>query len=50
MAKMPERYYDLIIMDAFSGDSIPVHLLTQESCGGISKAFEKEDGPSADPY
>jgi len=29
--RMPEKYYDLIFMDAFSGDSIPTHLLTKEA-------------------
>ena len=28
---MPDRSYDLIVLDAFSSDSIPVHLLTKES-------------------
>jgi len=29
--RAPERYYDLIILDAFSSDAIPVHLLTREA-------------------
>ncbi len=28
---MPAQLYDLLIIDVFSGDSIPVHLLTQEA-------------------
>lgn len=31
IAKSPPNYYDLIIMDAFSSDSIPVHLITKEA-------------------
>ena len=31
MAKEPEGTYDLIIVDAFSSDAIPVHLLTAEA-------------------
>lgn len=29
--KAPDGFYDLIIMDAFSSDSIPMHLLTHEA-------------------
>ena len=29
--KVPRGYYDLLIIDAFTGDSIPVHLLTTEA-------------------
>ncbi len=31
LRQMPENHYDLIIIDAFSGDSVPVHLLTVEA-------------------
>lgn len=31
LARMPERAYDLIVLDAFSSDSIPVHLMTREA-------------------
>jgi hypothetical protein len=31
IAKSPPNHYDLIIMDAFSSDSIPVHLITKEA-------------------
>src|SRR5439155_26295966 len=27
----PDRHFDTLILDAFSGDSIPVHLLTAEA-------------------
>ncbi len=31
LASVPESYYDLLVMDAFSSDSIPVHLVTREA-------------------
>ena len=31
MQREPPQNYDLIVVDAFSGDSIPVHLLTREA-------------------
>jgi hypothetical protein len=31
IAKVPDRSYDLIVVDAFGGDAIPVHLLTREA-------------------
>jgi len=31
LLKRPDASYDLIIMDAFSGDAVPVHLLTTEA-------------------
>ena len=31
LARAPERQYDLLVLDAFSSDSIPVHLLTSEA-------------------
>ena len=31
LKSMPDRSYDLIVLDAFSSDSIPVHLLTKEA-------------------
>jgi spermidine synthase len=31
LAKAPPRSYDLIVLDAFSSDSVPVHLLTREA-------------------
>ncbi len=33
LAKAPARSYDLIVLDAFSSDSVPVHLLTREAAG-----------------
>jgi len=31
LAQVPDRAYDLIVIDAFSSDSIPLHLLTREA-------------------
>jgi hypothetical protein len=31
MTRMPDRSYDFILLDAFSSDNIPVHLLTAEA-------------------
>ncbi len=31
LQRAPENHYDLIIFDAFSGDSIPMHLVTKEA-------------------
>jgi hypothetical protein len=33
LAQAPPRRYDLIIVDAFNSDAIPVHLLTREAIG-----------------
>jgi hypothetical protein len=31
LLKAPDHYYDLFVLDAFSSDAIPTHLLTQEA-------------------
>ena len=31
--RVPERSYDLLVLDAFSSDSIPIHLMTREAVG-----------------
>jgi hypothetical protein len=31
LAKAPDHYYDLLVLDAFSSDAIPTHLLTREA-------------------
>jgi hypothetical protein len=31
IARAPDRSYDLIVLDAFSSDAVPVHLLTREA-------------------
>ena len=42
MEKAPSHYYGIIILDAFSSDSIPVHLLTKEAVNlYFSKLSEK---------
>jgi hypothetical protein len=33
MEREPPQQYDLLVLDAFSGDSIPIHLLTREAVG-----------------
>ena len=37
---VPDHYYGLIVIDAFSGDSIPVHLLTREALQLYLKKLE----------
>src|SRR5438105_9476048 len=27
----PDQHFDILVMDAFSGDSVPVHLITKEA-------------------
>lgn len=43
MEREPPRNYDLLLLDAFTGDSIPVHLLTKESFA-IYRKHLKLDG------
>jgi hypothetical protein len=31
LQQVPDRFYDVLVIDAFSSDSIPVHLLTREA-------------------
>jgi hypothetical protein len=31
LARVPERSYDVLVLDAFSSDSIPIHLMTREA-------------------
>ena len=33
LGKMPGNHYDMLVIDAFSGDSVPVHLLTTDAIG-----------------
>jgi hypothetical protein len=33
LAEAPDGFYDLIVLDAFSSDAIPTHLLTREAMG-----------------
>ena len=39
LAAPPQRY-DLIVIDAFSSDAIPVHLLTREAVAGYLSRLE----------
>jgi hypothetical protein len=43
IAREPERSFDLLALDAFNGDSIPVHLLTREAVA-MYLAKLREDG------
>jgi hypothetical protein len=43
MAKYPAGSFDLLVADAFSSDSIPLHLITDEAMGVYLKALS-EDG------
>jgi len=43
MAKQPDGYFDLIIVDAFSSDAVPVHLMTAEAIE-LYKAKTSPDG------
>jgi spermidine synthase len=33
LKQRPQKHYDMLIIDAFSGDSVPVHLLTTDAIG-----------------
>jgi len=46
LAQEPDRYYDLIIIDAYSSDSIPIHLATREAMA-IYKTKIAPDGAVA---
>jgi hypothetical protein len=43
LAREPDHYYDLIIIDAYSSDAIPIHLATREAMA-IYKSKLKPDG------
>lgn len=40
----PDGYYDVLVVDAFSSDAIPVHLLTQEAMGLFLKKTKPTGG------
>lgn len=42
LSKNPDRKYDCLIVDAFSGDSVPAHLLTVEAMEEYKKHLTKE--------
>ncbi|MBN8281478.1 MAG: fused MFS/spermidine synthase, partial [Gammaproteobacteria bacterium] len=43
LGEMPDAGYDLLVLDAFSSDAIPVHLLTREALA-VYRAKLKPDG------
>ena len=43
LEREPPQRFDLLVMDAFSGDSIPTHLLTLEALGAYRRHL-REDG------
>lgn len=43
MEREPAQYYDILVVDAFSGDGIPVHLLTREAIE-LYQSHLAEDG------
>jgi SAM-dependent methyltransferase len=43
IAKQPAGKFDILVIDAFSSDAIPLHLLTQEAIGIYARAL-KPDG------
>jgi hypothetical protein len=42
LAAAPDGYFDFIVLDAFSGDSVPVHLLTKEAIELYLKKLSKD--------
>ena len=40
MAKQPPGTYDLLLIDAFSSDAVPTHLLTEEAIAGYLKLLK----------
>ena len=42
LAKEPPRSFDLLILDAFSSDSIPVHLITRQALQLYSRVLEPD--------
>ncbi len=42
MIEQPDDYYDIIVMDAFSSDSIPLHLLTLEAFELYKRKLKKD--------
>jgi SAM-dependent methyltransferase len=40
LAEAPDRSYDLIVLDAFNSDAVPVHLLTREAVEGYFRKLK----------
>lgn len=43
MSKEPDAKYDMIVVDAFTSDNIPLHIITKEAVA-IYKSKLKTDG------
>jgi hypothetical protein len=41
LAKQPAGTYDLLIVDAFASDSVPIHLMTREAFAGYRQALSE---------
>ena len=50
MEKEPPQDYDVIVLDAFSGDSVPAHLLTREAFEIYRKHLKKNADGSLNGY
>jgi hypothetical protein len=48
LEREPPQNYDLIVLDAFSGDAIPAHLLTAEAFAQYLRHLKRKD-PQSDP-
>ena len=44
MEREPNQNYDVIVLDAFSGDAIPAHLLTDEAFAMYHRHLRRENG------
>src|SRR5262249_33829585 len=44
LVQAPDKHYGLIVVDAFSSDAIPVHLLTREALEGVYGRKLTDDG------
>lgn len=44
IAEQPDEVYDLIIIDAFNSDAIPLHLLTRQAIEGYRRKLKKDGG------
>jgi hypothetical protein len=42
MERMPDNHFDLLLIDAFSSDSIPMHLITKEAIGLYFQKLKKD--------
>jgi hypothetical protein len=42
IAKQPAARFDIIVIDAFSSDAIPLHLLTKEAIGVYARALKRD--------